>query len=40
LRIELAEAAINRDIQACNHAVFRLCGLSSEERSCLGGNGE
>ena len=40
LRSELAEAAIKRDVQACNRAVFRLYGLSHEERSALGGNGE
>jgi hypothetical protein len=37
---ELAEAAIQRDIQACNRAVFKLYGLTQEERSALGGNGE
>ncbi|TVQ11759.1 MAG: modification methylase PaeR7I [Leptolyngbya sp. DLM2.Bin27] len=40
LRRELAEAAIKRDMQACNQAVFKLYGLSHEERSALGGNGE
>lgn len=40
LRRELAEAAIKRDVQACNCAVFKLYGLSHEERSALGGNGE
>jgi len=40
LRRELAEAAINRDEQACNRAVFKLYCLSQEERSALGGNGE
>lgn len=40
LRCELAEAAIKRDVQACNRAVFNLYGLSREERSTLGGNGE
>ena len=40
LRRELAEAAIKRDIQACNQAVFKLYGLSYEERSILGSNGE
>lgn len=40
LRRELAEAAIKRDLQACNRAVFRLYSLSYEERSALGGNGE
>jgi hypothetical protein len=33
LRAELAEAAIKRDLQACNRAVFKLYGLSSEEQS-------
>lgn len=40
LRIELAAAAIKLDLQACNRAVFKLYGLSYEERSALGGNGE
>lgn len=40
LREELARAAKNRDFQACNHAVFKLYGLSNEEQSALGGNGE
>jgi hypothetical protein len=40
LRLELAEAAIKRNVQACNGAVFRLYGLSHEERSALGGNEE
>ena len=40
LRVELAEAAIKRDVQACNWTVFKLYGLSHEERSALGGNGE
>jgi hypothetical protein len=40
LRAELAEAAITRDLQACNRAVFKLYGLSHEEQSALGGNGE
>lgn len=38
LRRELAEAAIKRDVQACNRAVFKLYGLTHEERSALGGN--
>lgn len=37
---ELAEAAIKRDIQACNRAVFKLYGLTHEEQSALGGNGD
>ncbi|MBS1102860.1 Eco57I restriction-modification methylase domain-containing protein [Gluconobacter sp. Dm-62] len=40
LRRELAEAAIKRDVQACNQAAFKLYGLNHEERSALGGNGE
>jgi len=40
LRNELYSAAINRDIEACNNAVFRLYNLNHEERSALGGNGE
>lgn len=40
LRTELTEAATKRDVQACNGAVFKLYGLSFEERSALGGNGE
>lgn len=40
LRRELTDAAIRRDVQACNWAVFKLYGLSHEERSALGGNGE
>lgn len=40
LRQELREAAEAQDLAACNRAAFRLYGLSSEERSALGGNGE
>jgi len=40
LRVELADAAVKRDLQMCNRAVFKLYGLSHEERSALGGNGE
>ena len=40
LRAELVEAAIQRDIQACNQAVLKLFGLSNEEKSALGGNGD
>lgn len=40
VRQELADAAIKRDLHACNRAVFKLYGLSHEERSALGGNGE
>ncbi len=40
LREELVEAAIQRDIHACNQAVFKLFGLTNEEKSSLGGNGD
>ena len=40
IRRELAEVAIKRDVEACNRAVFKLYGLTHEERSALGGNGE
>jgi hypothetical protein len=40
LRIKLISAASKRDLQACNCAVFELYGLSHEQRSALGGNGE
>ncbi len=39
LRTELTEAAITRDIDACNDATFRLYGLNGEERATLGRNG-
>lgn len=35
LRLELADAAIERDLQACNRAVARLYGLSQEECAVL-----
>jgi hypothetical protein len=40
LQHELAVAAVGRDLQACNRAVFKLYSLSDEEKSDLGGNGE
>ena len=40
LREELAGAATRRDLKACNRAVFKLYGLSKEERSALEGEGE
>lgn len=40
LRRDLAEAAIQRDVVACNREVFKLYGLNHDERSTLGGNGE
>jgi len=39
IREELANAAIKRDIKACNNAVFKLFSLTLEEKSALGGNG-
>lgn len=39
LRAELIDAAVRRDLQACNNAIFQLYALSDEERSSLGGNG-
>lgn len=40
LRFELIDAATKRNIRACNRAAFKLYGLTHEERSGLGGNGE
>ncbi|MDP2824571.1 MAG: TaqI-like C-terminal specificity domain-containing protein [Sulfuritalea sp.] len=40
LRVELMDAATKRDVQLCNRAAFKLYGLSHEEKSGLGGNGE
>lgn len=40
LQTELMEAATKLDVQACNRAVFKMYGLSYDERSALGGNGE
>jgi len=40
LREELIVAAVERNIDKCNKAVFKLYGLNQEERSALGGNGE
>lgn len=40
LRRELIYAATNRDLDACNRAVFKLYKLNQEERSAFGGNGE
>ncbi len=39
LREELRDAAIRRDLEACNRAVFTLYGLTTDERAALGGNG-
>lgn len=40
VRTALMEAANARDLRACDTAVFALYGLSAQERSTLGGNGE
>lgn len=40
LREELRDAAIKRDLAACNRAAFSLYGLNSDERAALGGNGD
>ena len=40
LRRELAKAAIARDMEACNQAVFNLYCLSHEEQSALGSDGD
>jgi len=40
LRTELVEAAIKRDVHACNQAAFKLFDLTDKERSALGGDGE
>lgn len=39
LRAALRDAAIQRDVDACNRAAFALYGLTEEERAALGGNG-
>lgn len=39
LREELRDAAIRRDLEACNRAAFSLYGLTLDERAALGGNG-
>ncbi len=40
LRMELTEAAITRNLQACDQAVFKLYNLNHNEQSTIGGNGE
>ena len=37
---DLVESAARSDVAACNNAVFKLYGLSKNERAALGGNGE
>ena len=38
LQLELVEAGIKRDLHLCNHATFKLYGLTDKERSALGEN--
>ncbi|MCP4406607.1 MAG: N-6 DNA methylase [Gammaproteobacteria bacterium] len=40
LRKQLIEAAGSQNLKACNRAAFTLFGLTDEERSVLGGNGD
>ena len=40
MRTELRRAAIDRNLTACNQAVFKLYDLNREELAALGGNGE
>ncbi len=40
LQEELVVAAVTKDLSSCNSAVFKLYGLSHEERSALGDGGE
>lgn len=40
LREELRDAAIRRDLDACNRAVFSLYGLTLDERAALGDHGD
>ena len=40
LQKELMDAASRNDIAACNKAVFKLYGLTKDEKSALGGNGD
>jgi hypothetical protein len=40
LRTELTDAAMRRDLEACNVAVFKLYNLSHEEVATIGGNGK
>lgn len=40
IKNELITAADRHDVGSCNRAVFRLYGLTTDERAALGGNGE
>ncbi|MBI5329406.1 MAG: hypothetical protein HZB71_02230 [Betaproteobacteria bacterium] len=39
MRETLRDAAIRRDLDACNRAAFSLYGLTADERAALSGNG-
>ncbi len=40
LQLALIDAATKRDLNLCNRAVIQLYGLTDEEQSALGCNGE
>ena len=40
IKKQLAEAAERNDTAACNKAVYKLYGLSAQERAAIGGNGD
>lgn len=40
LRHKLSDAAVKRDLQACNHAASELYGLTDEERAISGGKND
>ncbi len=40
LRMDLADAAVKRDVNACNRLAFKLYGLNEQELAAIGGNGE
>lgn len=40
LKESLIDAAERGDVTACNKAVFKLYGLSKEERAAIGDNGD
>ncbi len=40
LRLDLVDAAMKRDVNACNHAVHQLYGIDAEEQFSLGDSGD
>lgn len=40
MRVALIDASTRQDLSACNGLAFKVYGLTSQERSALGGNGE